>query len=53
MLLSWENQYYKNSYTTKCNLQIQHDPYQITNGTSHRTTTKNFHNSYENTKDPK
>ena len=34
------------------NLQIQCDPYQITNGTFHRTRTKKFHNSYGNTKDP-
>ena len=32
----------KNDYTTKCNLQIQCDPYQITNGIFHRTRTKNF-----------
>ena len=29
-------------YNTKCNLQIQCDPYQITSGNFHRTTTKNF-----------
>ena len=28
--------------TTKCNLQIQCDPYQITNGIFHRTRTKHF-----------
>ena len=38
--------------TTKCNLQIQCDPYQITSGIFHRTRTKKFHNSYGNTKDP-
>ena len=32
----------ENDYTTKCNLQIQCDPYQITNGIFHRTRTKNF-----------
>ena len=32
----------KNYYTAKCNLQIQCDPYQITNGIFHRTRTKNF-----------
>ena len=32
----------KNDYTTKCNLQIQCNPYQITNGIFHRTRTKNF-----------
>ena len=30
-----------NDYTTKCNLQIQCDPYQI-NGVFHRTRTKNI-----------
>ena len=29
-----------NIYTTKCNLQIQCNPYQITNGILHRTRTK-------------
>ena len=32
----------KNDYTTKQNLQIQCDPYQITNDIFHRTRTKNF-----------
>ena len=32
----------KTDYTTKCNLQIQCDPYQITNDIFHRTRTKNF-----------
>ena len=27
-----KNQYCENNHTTKCNLQIQCDPYQITNG---------------------
>ena len=30
----------KNDYTTKCNLQIQCDPYQITNGICDRIRTK-------------
>ena len=30
MFLSWKNQ--SCDYTTKCNLQIHCDPYQITNG---------------------
>ena len=42
MLLSRKNQYCENDYTTKCNLQIQCDPYQITNGSFHRTGTKTF-----------
>ena len=42
MLLGMKNQYSENDYTTKWNLQIQHDPYQITNGIFHWTRTKNF-----------
>ena len=42
MLLGRKNQYYANEYITKCNLQIQCNPYQITNGIFHRTRTKNF-----------
>ena len=42
MFLSRKNQYCENDYTTKCNLQIQWDPYQITNDIFHRTRTKNF-----------
>ena len=40
MFLGWKNQYYKNDYTTKCNLHIQCNPYQITHGSFHRTRTK-------------
>ena len=42
MFLGRKNQYCENAYTTKCNLQIQCDPCQITNGILHRTRTKNF-----------
>ena len=42
MVLSRKNLYCENDYTTKCNLQIQCDSYQITNGIFHRTRTKNF-----------
>ena len=42
MVLGRKNQYCENDYTTKCNLQIQCHPYQITNGVFHRTRTKNF-----------
>ena len=42
MFLGRKNQYCENDYTTKCNLQIQCNPYQITNGIFHRTRTKNF-----------
>ena len=40
MFLGRKNQYCENDYTTKCNLQIQCNPYQITNGIFHRTRTK-------------
>ena len=42
MIQSRKNQYCENDYTTKCNLQIQWDPYQITNGIFPRKRTKNF-----------
>ena len=42
MFLDWKNQYCENDYTTQSNLQIQCNPYQITNGIFHRTRTKNF-----------
>ena len=42
MFLGRKNQYCENDYTTKCNLQIQCDPYQITNDIFHKTRTKNF-----------
>ena len=40
--LGRKNQYCENDYNTKCNLQIQCDPYQINNGIFQRTRTKNF-----------
>ena len=42
MFLDRKNQYCENDYITKLNLQIQSHPYQITNGSFHRTRTKNF-----------
>ena len=42
MFLGMKNQYCENDYTTKCNLQIQCDPYQIAIGIFHRTRTKNL-----------
>ena len=42
MFPSRKNQYCENDYTTKHNLQIQCDPYQIIDGIFHRTRTKNF-----------
>ena len=42
MFLGRKNQYCENYYTTKCNLQVQCNPYHVTNGIFHRTRTKNF-----------
>ena len=42
MFLGRKNQYCENDYTTKYNLQIQCNPYQITNNIFHRTKTKKF-----------
>ena len=40
MFLSRKNQYCENDYNIKCNLQIQCNAYQTTNGIFHRTRTK-------------
>ena len=42
MFLGRKSQYCENDYTTKCNLQIQSNTYQITTGIFHRTRTKKF-----------
>ena len=42
MFLGRKNQYCENDHSTKYNLQIQCDPYQITNDIFHRTRTNNF-----------
>ena len=42
MFLGRKNQYHENHYNMKCNLQIQCDLYQITNGTFYRTRPKSF-----------
>ena len=42
MFLGRKNQYCENEYTTKYNLQIECDPYQVTNSIFHRSRTKNF-----------
>ena len=52
MFLGRKNQYCENGYTTKGNLQIQCDPYQITNDIFHRTITKNFTVHMETQKSP-
>ena len=40
MFLDWKNQHFENDYTTQSNLQIQCNPYQITNGIFYGTRTK-------------
>ena len=52
MFLGRKNQYCENDYITKCNLQIQCNPYQIINGIFHRTRTKNFIIHMETQKTP-
>ena len=52
MFLGRKNQYCENDYTTKRNLQIQCDPYQIANGIFHRTMTKKFTIHLETQKTP-
>ena len=42
MFIGRKNQYCENDYMTKFNLQIQYDPYKITNDSFHRTRTKDF-----------
>ena len=42
MFLDWKNQYCENEYTTQSNLQIQCNPYQITNGIFYGTRTNNL-----------
>ena len=42
MLLDWKNKYCQDDYTTRGNLQIQCNPYQITNGIVPRTRIKYF-----------
>ena len=42
MFLDRKNRYCENDYITKHNLQIQCDPYQISNGIFHTTRTKTF-----------
>ena len=42
MFLGRKNSYCENDYTTKCNLEIPCDPYQITSDIFHRTRTKIF-----------
>ena len=50
MFLDWKNQYFENDHTTESNLQIQCNPYQITNGIFYTTRTKNVKISMETQK---
>ena len=52
MLLDWKNQYCENDYTTRSNLQIQCNSYQITDGVLYRIRTKKLLLN-RNTKDSK
>ena len=52
MFLDWKNQYCENDYTTQSNLQIQCNPYQITDGIFYRTRTKNLKICMETHKTP-
>ena len=51
VFLGRKNHCCENDYTTKSNLQIQCDPYQITKGIFHRAGTKDFtiHMEIQNT----
>ena len=42
MFLDWKNQHYQDAYTIQGNLQIQYNPYQITNGILQQTRTNFF-----------
>ena len=52
MFLGRKSQYCENDYITKSNLQIQCDPYQITNDIFHRTRIKIFTIHMETQKTP-
>ena len=40
LFMDQKNRYSENEYTAQSDLQIQYNPYQITNGSFHRTRTK-------------
>ena len=52
MFLAWKNQCCENDYTTQRNLQIQCNPYQVTNGIFYGTRTKNLKICMETQKTP-
>ena len=51
-VLGLEESYCQNAYTAQSNLQIQCNPYEITNGIFHRTRTENFTICMETWKTP-
>ena len=53
MLRDWKNQYCQNEYTTKGNLKIQYNPFQITENILRRTGTEYFMKTKKDTKEPK
>ena len=52
MFLDWKNQYCENGQTTQSNLQIQCNPYQITNGIFYGTRTNHLKICMETRKIP-
>ena len=52
MFLDWKNQKCENDYTAQSNLQIQCNPYQITNGIFYRIRTKYLKICMETQKTP-
>ena len=52
MFLDWKNQYCENDYTTQSNLQVQGNPYEITNGIFYGTRTKSLKICMETQKTP-
>ena len=52
MFLDWKNQYCENDYTIQSNLQIQCNPYQITNGIFYRSRRRNLKICMETQKTP-
>ena len=52
MFLDWKNQYCENDYTTQSNLQIQCNPYQITNDIFYGTRTNYLKICMETQKTP-
>ena len=52
MFLDWKNQYCEHDYAIQSNLQVQSNPYQITNGNFYGTRTKNLKICLEMQKTP-